>query len=173
MLSCVAAAACGLTGGGGERSAPPALAGWSQAIGEPAGARFTALPAVDAVPPLVPGSGMLVVDPWWRLPTEPSGEPLRQALRQFVEQGGNLVLFGHAAHLVAELGIEAEYPERELFRWGYDARTTFERRKFERTGDRFVRAIVNNGQLLVAVELHEFFEDSLSRWRQTRVNRMR
>jgi hypothetical protein len=127
MLSFVAASACGLTGGGGERSAPPALPGWSQAIGEQVGARFMALPAADSVPPLVPGSGMLVVDPWWRLPTEPSGEPLRQALRQFVEQGGNLVLFGHAAHLVAELGIEAEYPERELFRWGYDARTTLGR----------------------------------------------
>jgi hypothetical protein len=46
----------------------------------------------------------------------------REALLQFVRGGGRVVLFGHAAHLASELGIEPVPPERSQFRWGYDAR---------------------------------------------------
>ncbi|MBL8754749.1 MAG: hypothetical protein JNK15_15705, partial [Planctomycetes bacterium] len=66
--------------------------------------------------------GVLVVDAQWRLPDGPWPEPVRQQLLAFLQQGGRAVLFGHAAGLAADLGIEPQAPQRREFRWGYDAR---------------------------------------------------
>lgn len=122
-VAIAALAACGLPRAGEREGSAAALAGWPAALGNAATTGFREVPTDGSVPSLATGTGLLVVDPSWRLPTEPSGEALRAALRQYVADGGHLVLFGHAAHLVAELGIEPEYPERSVFRWGHDART--------------------------------------------------
>ena len=44
------------------------------------------------------------------------------ALRAWVQAGGHLVLFGHAARLVVDLQFESERPTCRAFRWGYDPR---------------------------------------------------
>ena len=75
------------------------------------------------VPDLAPGATVVLL----HAAPRPSGawldEAQRAALSRFVAGGGRLCLFGHAASLVAELGIEAEWPERTAFRWGFDRRT--------------------------------------------------
>ncbi|MCB9878680.1 MAG: hypothetical protein H6835_13865 [Planctomycetes bacterium] len=71
---------------------------------------------------LDPALTLVVVDPNWREPTSSLDEPRAQALLQFVQQGGRLVLFGHAARWVAALGVEPEVPENTVYRWGFDHR---------------------------------------------------
>lgn len=70
-----------------------------------------------------PCGGVLVVDANWRPPDGAATAQQRAALRQCLEAGGRVVLFGHAAQLVAELGVEPERPECSVYRWGFDART--------------------------------------------------
>lgn len=100
----------------------PALRGWRDALQPNGPLRVMALPERAEDLTLPPGSVVVVVHDGWREP-EPCSAGQRAALRAFVERGGRLLLFGHAAGLVAELGIEVEQPEHTTFRWGYDQRT--------------------------------------------------
>lgn len=80
-------------------------------------------PAPQSSPTLPTIGGALVIDDRSAPARAPLGEPALQALRTFVgKRGGRLVLFGHAAALAHELGVESEAPEATTFRWGYDAR---------------------------------------------------
>ncbi len=104
--------------------APPAPHGpWANALASVQGVTFGGDPHEAAGVPTA-GKGLLLVDEQWRLPTSSWPPAQLQALEQFVQNGGRLVLFGHAAHLVAELGFEPEWPERSVYRWGFDARAT-------------------------------------------------
>lgn len=51
----------------------------------------------------------------------------REALQQFVSDGGRLLLFGEACCLLAAFGADVVVPEPSRFRWGYDARATYGR----------------------------------------------
>ncbi|MGC6489506.1 MAG: hypothetical protein ACON4Z_17810 [Planctomycetota bacterium] len=68
------------------------------------------------------GATVVVVDPSERPPRGSPDAASRRALRRFVERGGRLVLFGHAARMASELGVEPERPESDVYRWGYDRR---------------------------------------------------
>ncbi|MHC5064555.1 MAG: hypothetical protein ACYTG5_11350 [Planctomycetota bacterium] len=47
-----------------------------------------------------------------------------QALREYVQAGGNLLLLGYAARMVHEMGVEPQAPDRvDVYRWGADERT--------------------------------------------------
>lgn len=79
--------------------------------------------AADVPMPAMPNErAACIVDAGLR----PSPSPLTAAqLRQlsaFVADGGRLCLFGHAARLVTDLGLEPEQPECEVHRWGFDRR---------------------------------------------------
>jgi hypothetical protein len=106
-----------------HRAASPALAAWQRVAAGVAAVDFQVAPLPGAPLVLPAGAVLAIVDPSWRLPAARFDAGQRQALAQFVRQGGRLLLFGHAAHLVAELGLEPEAPECSVFRWGYDART--------------------------------------------------
>lgn len=55
---------------------------------------------------------------------EGASPTLAPAVRAWLEGGGRMILFGYAARLVHELGIEPRVPDRcEPFRWGWDHRT--------------------------------------------------
>jgi len=84
--------------------------------------RGLVLDPATPLPPLDPRATVVVVDENWRVPTATTERQHRAALRAFVEAGGNLVLFGHAARMVHDLGIEAERPECSVYRWGFDRR---------------------------------------------------
>ncbi len=83
--------------------------------------------AAPDVPELDPAVVVLVVDEDARPRSGRLDEAARQRLLAFTERGGRLCLLGHAAALVAELGIESEWPERSAFRWGFDRRTAIGR----------------------------------------------
>ena len=68
------------------------------------------------------GSAVVVVDPNERASRAVIDDAQRRQLRAFVEAGGRLVLFGHAARLATDLGFEPERPESSVYRWGYDRR---------------------------------------------------
>ncbi|MEO6593959.1 MAG: DUF4350 domain-containing protein [Planctomycetota bacterium] len=72
-------------------------------------------------------STVFVVDADWRAPDQVVSEARRAELLAFVQAGGRLVLFGYAASLAAQLGIEPEVPEQGPFRWGFDGRTALGR----------------------------------------------
>lgn len=108
-------------GGPLDRPTTTRLGAFAQALAGGPGVRWAEVEARGRVVP-EPGTGLLVVDDDWRLPTAGWPDEQREALLAFVHNGGRLVLFGHAAHVVAELGIEGESPERTVFRWGFDAR---------------------------------------------------
>ena len=87
--------------------------------------RVRALPLAErgeALPPFAPDMAIAVVDQNWRSPDRPPATALLGALRAHVEAGGRLLLFGHAARLVHDLGFESERPETEVYRWGFDRR---------------------------------------------------
>tara|TARA_R110002072_G_scaffold302758_3_gene488524 strand:+ start:29181 stop:32849 length:3669 start_codon:yes stop_codon:yes gene_type:complete len=75
------------------------------------------------LPRLDPRSTLVVVDQNWRVPDGAAFESQRTALREFVQNGGRLLLFGHAARMVFDLDIEAERPECSVYRWGFDRRS--------------------------------------------------
>ena len=68
------------------------------------------------------GAAVIVVDPNDRARTTACDDAQRRQLRAFVEAGGRLVLFGHAARLATDLGFEPERPESSVYRWGFDRR---------------------------------------------------
>ena len=107
--------------------APPTLAAWHDALHDVDALPPQTIPDAGQSLPLRPDSGLLLVDPSWRPPEHGVDEAQRRQLLQWVQAGGHLVLFGHAAHLVNDLGLESERPERTTFRWGYDARTAIGR----------------------------------------------
>lgn len=95
-------------------------AGYAEAVAGPAPVAVEWLRAGEL--PLPPRGGALVVDGRSQPASAPLPPPAVAALRAFLAGGGRLVLFGHAARLVGELGVEPEAPEATTFRWGYDAR---------------------------------------------------
>lgn len=120
-LVAVLGAAC--SGTVGREAAPTRLGAWASAF---AGRPGVVWGEVDGPHLALPrqGTGIVLVDDDWPVPETSWPAEQRQALAQFVQDGGRLVLFGHAAGLAAELGIEPEPPERTVFRWGFDARAT-------------------------------------------------
>lgn len=95
------------------------------ALREVPNVRYGDLRGPDAVsaPKLPTIGGALVIDDRSAPARASLDEAALQALRTFVgERGGRLVLFGHAAAIAYELGVESEAPEATTFRWGYDAR---------------------------------------------------
>ncbi|MFM1871568.1 MAG: hypothetical protein RL398_990 [Planctomycetota bacterium] len=115
----------GSVGAGAAAAVPPALA----AALEGRATRVVPLDAETEVPQLAVGSTAVL----WAEGEHASGSllspPVRARLLQHVELGGRLVLLGHAAAVAAELGIEPEWPEREVVRWGFDRRTALGRAK--------------------------------------------
>ncbi|MBM4062362.1 MAG: hypothetical protein FJ265_14880 [Planctomycetes bacterium] len=85
------------------------------------------LPPRDA-PLALPAGGCLVVgSDGWREVDGRLGPGQLQALRDFLARGGAVLLFGYAAQLAADAGVETERPESAPFRWGFDARTAIGR----------------------------------------------
>lgn len=103
-------------------SLPPELLAWRDLLNPEGTLRALALPERAEDLRLPPGSVVVVVHDGWREP-QATSEGQRKALRAFVERGGKLLLFGHAAGLAADLGVETEQPEHTTFRWGFDDRT--------------------------------------------------
>ena len=119
-------AAAAFVFGGCSATLPPPpraqeLAPWQAALRDVAPVTVAALPTDAAAFALGPATTIVLLrdgDPeavHWT-------EAQRQGVATFVEQGGRLVLLGHAASLVAAAGIEPEWPEATRFRWGFDAR---------------------------------------------------
>jgi hypothetical protein len=95
---------------------------WGEALAAIPGVRWEAAAAERTADPWTAAKGVVLVDDNWRLPAAGLPGSTRKELVKFVRGGGRLVLFGHAAHLVAELGIDENRPERTVFRWGFDPR---------------------------------------------------
>lgn len=119
-IALLAVAACTAIGG---RAAPPELTGVGDALLEVAPPQLLPMPAKDQPLVLPPQGGLLVVDGSWRPGAEGLAAEQRLALRTWLQDGGHLVLFGHAARWVVDLELESEQPECEAFRHGYDAST--------------------------------------------------
>lgn len=96
---------------------------WRKALPETARVRGVLVDAERPLPRLDPRSSLVIVDQNWRVPETGAFEAQREALRAFVQEGGRLMLFGHASRLVADLGIEEERPECSVYRWGFDRRS--------------------------------------------------
>ena len=79
---------------------------WRRLLRAEAKVRAQTLDEQLTLPALGPESAVVVVDPNWRVPGVLSTDQQRAAMRGFLESGGRLVLFGHAAKLVGELGLE-------------------------------------------------------------------
>src|SRR5204863_9934993 len=92
---------CALAACAGElrqEHTPPVLASWSRALGDCADVVFLPAPAHgDAHVPRE--AGLVIVDPEWRLPERTWSALQCRSLRRFVDGGGRIVLFGHAAQL--------------------------------------------------------------------------
>lgn len=95
---------------------------WRAALGGGATVRAQRLDAALMLPDLPADAAVLVVDPNWRLPEGPARAAHLAKLRSYVQRGGRLVLFGHAARLASQLGFEDERPENLVYRWGFDRR---------------------------------------------------
>lgn len=95
---------------------------WRDALGKESRVRGLLFEPDRALPKLDPRSSLIVVDQNWRVPLASTPEAQREALRAFVEAGGRLLLFGHAARMVFDLEIESERPECSVYRWGFDRR---------------------------------------------------
>lgn len=117
----LAAVACTALGSG--RGVPGELQGFADTLLELAPAELARLPAAGQPLALPTNGGLLVVDGSWRQGAEGLDEAQRSTLRAWVQNGGHLVLFGHAARWVVDLELESEQPECEAFRHGYDAST--------------------------------------------------
>ena len=96
---------------------------WRRVLRAEAKVRAQTLDEQIMLPALGPESAIVVVDPNWRVPGVLSTDQQRAAMRGFLKSGGRLVLFGHAAKLVGELGLEPERPENTVYRWGFDRRS--------------------------------------------------
>ena len=123
----VGAALCGLAlalaacrGGGFVASAPVAVPAELRAL--VADREVLPVAPLDRPPVLPAGATVVVVTDGPR----PSGALLaaacRPALVEHVQRGGRLLLLGHAAALVGELGVDASWPDRSEVRWGFDQR---------------------------------------------------
>lgn len=95
---------------------------WRKAFAEEQRVRGVLMDPDRPLPRLDPRSTLVIVDQNWRVPDAMAFESQRLALREFVEHGGRLLLFGHATRLVSDLDIEAERPECSVYRWGFDRR---------------------------------------------------
>jgi len=103
-------------------NSPGVLPGWRAALGAEQRVRGFVLDPSEPLPRLDPRSTLVVVDRNWRVPEASTAERHRKVLREFVEKGGRLLLFGHATRMVHDLEIEAERPECSVYRWGFDRR---------------------------------------------------
>lgn len=101
----------------------PELQGVGDALLEVAPPQLLPMPAAKDALALPAQGGLLVVDGSWRPGAEGLAAEQRATLRSWVQNGGHLVLFGHAARWVVDLELESEQPECEAFRHGYDAST--------------------------------------------------
>lgn len=101
---------------------PDVLPLWRAELGAIGRVYGDALEHAGNLDALRPDATVIIVDPNERAPGASLRAPQRRALQQFVERGGRLLLFGHAAKLVNELGVESERPESRTYRWGFDER---------------------------------------------------
>lgn len=113
---------------------PAALPGWAATLHDVAPAALRALPKPGEPLPLPTDCGVLLVDPSWRPGAPDLDEAQLTALRAWVQAGGHLVLFGHAARLVVDLQFESERPVCRAFRWGYDPRAVAGRAQLSLVG---------------------------------------
>lgn len=121
-LALLAGACCGPDRRGAAASRLPAVV---VALQDMPNVRYADLRGQEPLnwPTLLTMGGVLVIDDRSTPVRARLPEVALQALRTFVvKRGGRLVLFGHAAALAHELGIESEAPEATTFRWGHDAR---------------------------------------------------
>lgn len=129
IASAIVAVVGGACRGADGDPAPTALPAELAAAFEGRAVRTVVLEADATAPPLAVGSTAVL----WADGEHGSGSLLTPAVRarllQHVELGGRLLLLGHAAAVAAELGIEPEWPEREVVRWGFDRRTALGRAK--------------------------------------------
>lgn len=107
---------------GGGVAAPSASQAPSALLALLADREVLAVAPLERPPVLPPGATVVVATDGPR----PSGALLAPACRpglvEHVQRGGRLLLLGHAAALVAELGLDATWPDRSEVRWGLDAR---------------------------------------------------
>ncbi|MGK0302155.1 MAG: hypothetical protein ACI89X_003037, partial [Planctomycetota bacterium] len=96
---------------------------WRKAFPEEQRVRGVLVDSDRPLPRLDPRSTLVIVDQNWRVPDSLTFESHRTALREFVQNGGRLLLFGHASRLVSDLEIEPERPECSVYRWGFDRRS--------------------------------------------------
>jgi len=121
-LALVLAATSGCAAPGYGPDDAGVLPRWRSVLDGHGALRFGTL-AEGALPQSVsPEHTLVLVDRNGRPPEQRLDERSAQTLRAFVAQGGRLVLFGHAARLVHELGFERERPECTSYRWGFDRR---------------------------------------------------
>ena len=95
---------------------------WRATLGGSGNVRAQHLDEGLVLPDMSTDTAVVVVDPNWRIPEGPARAAHLAKLRSFVGRGGRLVLFGHAARLASQLGIEEERPENVVYRWGFDRR---------------------------------------------------
>lgn len=100
---------------------PPLPPSWRAAIGVGSQVRSESLPRVGEAFAMRQAAAIVVADGW--RPVAPRlDDAQRNGLSSFVQQGGRLVLFGYAASLVVDLGLEPQRPEAAPFRFGFDSR---------------------------------------------------
>ncbi len=101
----------------------PGLAAVARQL-EGRGAATIDLPTTpEAVAALPPGAVLVVVGRAPDVPLWKGDATALVALRQWVDEGGRLLLLGYAARLAYELGFESRVPDRyQEYRWGYDHR---------------------------------------------------
>lgn len=129
-LLALAFSACG--GGPAVQPEQPAwLAPLQQACGDELPLRGGPLPAdANAIAGAhgLAGPGAVLLVDGSRVPPLQLAPPQLQALRDFVQRGGRLLLLGYAAALASELGVEARPPDVvRPFRWGFDSSTAMGR----------------------------------------------
>ncbi|MFK7742588.1 MAG: hypothetical protein AB8H80_19915 [Planctomycetota bacterium] len=98
------------------------LATWRRALPESMTVRAQRFDSPKALSHVGRARGLLVVDPNLLPHFAPDPQQL-ETLAAFVAAGGRVCLFGQAARLVCELGLETEQPECEEHRWGFDRRS--------------------------------------------------
>ncbi|MBK8100232.1 MAG: hypothetical protein IPK26_24275 [Planctomycetes bacterium] len=128
----LALAAALLVGGcGGPRvqlASAGGVAGFSAVIGPPTRIDTGPMPtSPQAWAELGAGHIAVLTGAGWRVPPLRLSDDQQAGLRGFVERGGRLLLFGHAAAVVAAIGLEPQAPEVQPFRWGFDDRTALGR----------------------------------------------
>jgi len=124
VVTLLAVAACSAPVGRPVRSDGP----WEKVLraAEPAVVARQLPAAEDRFEPR-PDTTLVIVDDGERASAPPFSDLQRSTLREFVANGGRLLLLGHAASLVAAIGVEPEWPEATTFRWGFDRRAAIGR----------------------------------------------